>query len=123
MPLNREQRRLRDKKMNKNIPDMDRLVELFKALSAESGKYDIRNGERVILNVENIVSRSDYAKKQDAYKDFIHANSGRIFTARVYRYHRGFPVLFEFEEDNTWLFWYGDLLRADDHASETEESK
>lgn len=65
---------------------------------------NIQSGDKVTLNIEAIKSRKNYDSMTENYKTFVEENAGRVFTAKVEK-----NSLVTFEEDNTWLFWGGDL--------------
>ena len=70
---------------------------------------EIETGDKVTLNIEQIEKRRDYANLRQEYKDFVHMNEGRVFTALVRP-----DKLVSLEEDGSgWLFWRGDLTRIE----------
>lgn len=73
----------------------------------------LHDGDKVRLNVKQITERSDYAKTQAEYRDFVESSEGRIFTARLYRKRPdGFSAVIELAEEPKWMFWHGDLIRV-----------
>lgn len=85
----------------------------------ESGRFKfvnespIKDGDKVILNCKKIRNRREFSKLQDKYKDFINQHEGDIYTAKIHSYsNTNYPVIIEFEEDSTWLFWSGDLIKV-----------
>ena len=110
--MNRDQRRALKKKTSD--PKKRAFLSAFvHGMGGDESGY-IHDGDQVTLNVDQIVRRKDFKSKQQAYQAFVRENKGRVFTARQYRSDRpdGFQSLFELEEDRTWLFWYGDLIRC-----------
>lgn len=110
--MNRDQRR-RLKKKTSDPKNRAFLTAFVQGMGDDESGY-IHDGDRVTLNVDQIVGRKDFKSKQSGYQAFIKENRGRVFTARQYRsdHPGGFQSLFELEEDRTWLFWYGDLIKC-----------
>lgn len=75
-------------------------------LSKPSPPQHIKEGEPVILNVENIQARVNYNKMSDGYKSFVESSEGKIFTAHVEREN-----LISLIEEPKWIFWSGDLIK------------
>ncbi len=73
----------------------------------------LHDGDKVRLNVKQITERSDYAKTQMEYRDFVESSEGKIFTVRLYRKRSdGFSAVIELAEEPRWMFWHGDLIRV-----------
>lgn len=64
-------------------------------------------GEKVRLNIERIKARKNYDKMADAYKEFVDASEGVVFTANVEREN-----MISLVEESKWLFWSGDLEKV-----------
>lgn len=81
------------------------------AVKKKSVKERIKDGDRVLLNVDRIVGRKDYSHKTADYKRFVEANRDKTFVARAYRESNDkFSAIFQLEGVEDWLFWFGDLL-------------
>lgn len=113
--MNREQRR----KFSKNAKKKgigEKFTELYLSMDREgletpAPPQKIENGDKVMLDVERIKSRKNYDRMTDLYKEFVNANDGTVFTAKVEKEN-----LVSMEEDPRWLFWSGDLLLAAEPA-------
>lgn len=81
-------------------------AELLKRV-IESLDDEIQTGDKVMLNVEQIEKRREHTGLLPSYKEFVHMNAGRVFTARV----RQDKLVSLDEDENGWLFWRGDLTR------------
>ncbi len=117
--MNREKRRALKKKLN------NKASRIFAANRLESLGDDINNvihdGDSVILNVQRIISRSDYSKKQEEYQQFVESSRDKIFVARQYRKDSSdFSALIELDGVK-WLFWYGDLIKVENIQAEEDE--
>ena len=69
----------------------------------------IKEYDKVRLNVEKIKSRKDYPRMQKEYQKFIDENKDTVFTVH---YEKEKSNCVTFVEDNTWLFWIGDLRKV-----------
>lgn len=65
-------------------------------------------GEKAKLNVEALKARKNYSVMTDAYREFVEDNTDTIFT--VHKEHENIISLSGYPQ---WLFWSGDLLKAD----------
>ena len=74
-------------------------------------KLDIINGDKVYINVKRIKGYKDYNKRQEKYKEWLEENKDKIFTAKLYDEQK---TIYELEEDKTWHFWGGDLIKVRD---------
>lgn len=79
----------------------------------ELGDRKIKYGDKVRLDVERIRSRDDYQQMIAEYKSFVESNADKVFTAKP----EG-NTMTSFEEDDTWLFWNGDLI-IEENITET----
>jgi len=103
--MNREQRRKLGKFFSGKIDNLFNSKEFC----------PLKDGDKVLLDIEKIKARKDYYKTQSEYQSFVEQNKGIVFTARPYRkYNDGFSVMVELKEEPRWLFWYGDLIRITD---------
>ncbi len=74
------------------------------------------------MNVERIITRKDYPRMQEEYRQFVESNRNKIFIAHPRREKSdGFSALIELEGVDKWLFWYGDLLCVEDIQAEESE--
>ena len=104
--MNREKRRKFVKEARKKgIPD-EYIDAYLTMLSGKENHYDIKEDEKVMVNVERIVSSKNYATMNDRYKKFIQNCVGQVFTA-----HTEDSGLISLKESPEWLFWEGDLLK------------
>lgn len=71
----------------------------------------IKEGDKVRLNVEKIKLRKDYPRMQKRYQKFVDDNKDTVFTVH---YEKENSDCVTFVEDNTWLFWNGDLKKEGD---------
>jgi hypothetical protein len=103
MTLNRKQRR----QLDKNGYDGNKISDIISA--ADSIKY-IQEGEKVKLDVKKITGREDWQKLTERYRSFVMSNVNTIFTVQYEEKYGDKPSLVTFVEDNTWLWWTGDLI-------------
>ena len=67
----------------------------------------IPEGTKVKLNYQNITNHPDYARKVNAYKDFIETNKNKVFTVEYDKIGKHSPILVCLKEDKSkvkWLF-------------------
>ena len=120
MCLNRENRRALKKKL-KDKGSRALAADVLESLGNEIDKK-IRAGDLVTLNVDQIVTRKDYSRTQEEYRQFVESSRGKVFVAHPHREQPdGFSALIELEGVEKWLFWYGDLIRVKN--IQTEEGK
>ena len=82
----------------------------------------IRDGDLVILNVDQIIARKDYPRMQGEYRHFVESSRIKVFVAHPHRERPdGFSALIELEGVETWLFWYGDLIQVENIQTEEGE--
>lgn len=114
--MNRKDRRELKKRIRKRgVPKgkADDYVEIFNnadmiragGVGMVSPPNEIKEGDRVTLNIEHIKSRKNYEKMNPEYQKFVEENEGRIFTAHPEKEN----IISLYEDDNKWLFWSGDL--------------
>ena len=106
--MNRKQRRNLDKKGF----DGDKIavmLDTYKILADAEDNW-IKEGEKVKLNVKKITSRPDWQRLTERYRTFVMENANTVFTVKYEEKYGGTPSLVTFDEDNTWLFWVGDLI-------------
>ena len=117
--MNREQRRTMKKglkKLNKKLKlglSEEQIVNYIKFKEDQMNSANLNEGDKVKLNYEEIVSRIDYAKKVETYRNFIETNKDTIFTVKYDEKYRNNPWLVCLEEDTTeprWLFTTSDLI-------------
>ena len=108
--MNREQRRSLIRRGKKNLREL--AADKLNALSDDVENW-IHDGDKVRLNVKQNTVRSDYAKTQTEYRNFVESSEGRVFTARLYRKRPdGFSAVVELAEMPKWMFWHGDLIKV-----------
>lgn len=67
--------------------------------------------KKVKIKYEQIMTRkNDYSQK---YINFLNKNKNTIFTAKIDKKHKNGKLLYTFAENDTWLFWEGDLEIAE----------
>mgnify|MGYP001280896208 CR=1 FL=1 len=116
MCLNRENRRALKKKLR------DKGSRTLAAGVLESLGNEIRDGDLVALNVDQITARKDYPRMQGEYRQFVEASRDKVFVAHPYRERPdGFSALIELEGVETWLFWYGHLIQVENIQTEEGE--
>lgn len=105
--MNREKRRKFVKEARKKgIPD-EYIDAYLTMLSGKEIHDNIKEDEKVMVNVERVVSSKNYATMNDRYKRFIQNCVGKVFTAHVENIG-----LISLKESPEWLFWEGDLLKC-----------
>lgn len=118
--MNREGRRA----LKKKLKDKDSRTLAADILKGLGDKIDhkICDGSSVILNVEKIMARKDYAHMQEEYRQFVESSRNKVFVAHPRRERPdGFSAVVELDGVDKWLFWYGDLIQVDNiHTEEGE---
>lgn len=74
-----------------------------------SPPQEIGEGDKVRLNSELIKARKNYPRMAERYREFVEQNEDTVFTAHVEREN-----MISMIEEPRWLFWSGDLIKADD---------
>ena len=106
--MNRQQtRKLRKDARKKGIDEA--VTELYismkkKGMETPSPPQEIQTGDTVMIDVERVTSRRNYARMAPAYREFVEASDGKVFTAL-----REQGNLISLQEEPKWLFWSGDL--------------
>lgn len=120
MCLNRENRRALKKKL-RDKGSRTLAADVLESLGNEIDKK-IRDGDLVILNVDQIIARKDYPRMQGEYRQFVESSRNKVFVAHPHRERPdGFSALIELEGVETWLFWYGDLIQVENIQTEEGE--
>ena len=78
----------------------------------ENSPINISAGDKVKINYEQISQRPDYPKLSSNYREFIESNKDKTFTAGAGINQGKARNLLSFVEDDTWLFWTGDLIKV-----------
>ncbi len=103
MTLNRKQRR----QLDKYGYDGNRISTMLDIVDDISL---IKEGEKVKLDVKKITGRADWQKASERYRSFVMENKNTVFTVQYEEKYGIKPSLVTFAEDNTWLWWTGDLI-------------
>lgn len=77
---------------------------------------NLKEGEKVKLNYDQITGRKSWHKYNPVYKAFVEANKDRIFTVEFDEVHETRPSLVCLAEDDKEvksLWWEGDLIRVE----------
>lgn len=69
--------------------------------------HTFNSGDKVRIDTEKIKSRKAYERMSDGYKEFIENGGGVVYTAKPEKGN-----FITFEEDQTWHFWSGDLIKV-----------
>lgn len=109
--MNREERRRKRKPVDVGqlLRDMT-AANQFKDII--EGDWPIHEGDKVRLNLEAITKHPDYDRKLPGYRKFVEENAGRVFTVGLCANIN--PSVVYLKEDQTWLFWIGDLEKIQD---------
>ena len=103
--MNRKQRR-----------KLDRVVGMKgfgKVVDAATSAPVLSEGDRVMIRHDQIVNRTDYVSKNEAYKAFIEQNRDTVFTVHKVNAEKEHSLI-ELAEDESrpkWLWWEGDLRK------------
>lgn len=117
--MNRKQRRALERKVKRNGFTEQNAKEYVKLINNASaiingGVGDItppkpfNEGDKILLDIPKIKARKNYNRMSDKYKEFVESSEGVVFTAHVEQNN-----LISMQENPTWLFWSGDLNRAE----------
>lgn len=72
----------------------------------------INDGDRVKINFKRIISRNEYGRLQDKYREFVESNTDTVFYAKCRRKTKnGFPIIIDLDGVERWSFWTGDLIK------------
>ncbi len=118
--MNRENRRALKKKLrNKKLRTL--AADVTSGIGDDTNNI-IRDGDSVVLNVQQIMGRKDYPHMQDEYRKFVEENRNMVFVARPHHARSdGFSAIIELDGVEKWMFWYGDLLRVENLQAEEGE--
>lgn len=106
--MNRQQtRKLRKDARKKGIDEA--VTELYISMKKEgmetpSPPKEIQTGDTVMIDVDKVTARRNYERMTPAYREFVEASDGKVFTAM-----REQGNLISLQEEPKWLFWSGDL--------------
>ncbi len=105
--MNRANRRkfvmeMRKQGISKNVAEAYLAI---KEQGLDKPRKPLRDGDKVMLNVEQIMRRKDYEKMNLGFKDIVESSADVVFTAHVEENN-----LVSFEEQPEWLFWDGDVV-------------
>ena len=123
--MNRQQKRTAAKQMKKNssskisFKEAQKVAEIFDQVRQPSG---IVSGDKVMIDYDKIVATQQYTGANSAYKEFIEAHKGEVFTVQ-HPEGRANKQIFELAEDPSevkWLFWGGHLKKVADNKDEDE---
>lgn len=118
--MNREQRRKMVKIATKNGVNKEH-AKAYAAISKGTGTHteakSFDEDDKLMLNIDAIKSRKNYAVMNPKYKDFVDSSEGKIFTA-----HKENNNLISLKEDPRWLFWSGDLIKVIDVEEVPEDA-
>lgn len=104
--MNREKRRKFIREARKKGITNEYIDAYLTMLGSKEAREDIKEDEKVMVNVEHVVSGKNYASMNVRYKEFIQNCEGQVFTAHVED-----SGLISLKESAEWLFWEGDLIK------------
>lgn len=104
--MNRKEKRLFIKKAQDAGFDK-KMAEMYLAIR-ENDVSELKEGDKVKLDVKKITESKDYQKLNPKYQEFVESNIDTIFTAHLEQ--RGLISLIEQPE---WLFWGGNLIKVE----------
>lgn len=110
--MNRKQKR-KFMKIASNRGADKTVVDVYLRLK-ENGVEDlnIKDGDKVRLNLRAIQSHPDYPKLSLSYRQFVEDNAETVFTAE-YESEKNIGKLVCLHEDSArWHFWPGDLIKV-----------
>lgn len=117
--MNREQKRAfvkRAKKQGVKESDAKTYADIIsEGVGKNTPEQEINEGDKILLNLDAIMSRKNYNKMNKEYRDFVESNSGTVFTAHIEH-----KKLISLTENPRWLFWSGDLIKWYDESKEAE---
>lgn len=110
--LNRTERRHPKKSINVHqvLEDLNTISKIKKAI--EDG-WQFEQGDKVMLNLDEIKRHPNYEDRVPAYREFCEKNADRVFTVKYSGLKPSLVCLAEDESKPTWLFWTGDLKPAE----------
>lgn len=126
--MNRQQKRTAAQRLRKNsarrlsFKEAQKVAQILDQVKQPSG---IEAGDKVTLDYDKITSTQQYTGANPAYREFIEAHKGEIFTAKKPE-NRANKQIFELAEDPSevkWLFWGGHLkkVKPEEGIDETDE--
>lgn len=74
---------------------------------------DLKEGDIVKLNIENIKKHPDYPKLTHMYRQFVENNADSLFTVTYDESKRGTNIVRLKEDPAGWLFYSGDLIKVE----------
>lgn len=92
------------KKLSQQMYDIDKIR--LAGTGDKTLPQKFQEDDKFMLDIKRIKSRKNYERMNDAYKQFVADNDGKILTAHVE--HGG---LISAKEEPRWLFWSGDLIK------------
>lgn len=103
--MNRKEKRLFIKKARDAGFDK-KMAEMYLAIK-ESGANELKEGDKIKLDVKKITESKGYQNLNPKYKEFVESNVNTVFTAHLEQ--KGLISLIEQPE---WLFWSGNLIKV-----------
>ena len=107
MKLNRDKRRKFIKEAKKKGIPKEYIDAYLTMVNSNETNDEIKENEKVMVNVERVTSSKNYDSMNGRYKEFIQNCSGQIFTAHIED-----NGLISLKESPEWLFWDGDLIKC-----------
>ena len=99
------------KKLSQQMYDIDKIR--LEGTGDRTPPQKFQEDDKFMLDVKLIKSRKNYDRMNDAYKQFVADNEGKILTAHVERGN-----LISAKEEPKWLFWSGDLIKPKEESEE-----
>lgn len=119
--MNREHRRALEKKMQKRGTTEGDIKRFFDAMSLAISHGDLSEGDKVKINADMILGRSNAHELSDRYKQFVADHRDEVFTVEYAQNRHKNHSIVQLAEDPTevkWLWHELDLIRVE----ETNES-
>lgn len=115
--MNREDRRALQKKLKEK--KVRTLVSDIMGSLGDKGNDVIKDGDLVMLDIEQITGRKDHQRMQEGYRKFVEKSRGKVFVAHPHHKRPdGSSVTIELEGVEDRIFWYGDLIRVKETQAE-----
>lgn len=90
------------------------VIDLYLAMDGKlSPIQDLKEGDIVKLNIENIKKHPDYLKLTHMYRQFVENNANSLFTVTYDESKRGTNIVRLKEDPAGWLFYSGDLIKVE----------
>jgi hypothetical protein len=99
------------KKLSQQMYDIDKIR--LEGTGDRTPPQKFQEDDKFMLDVKLIKSRKNYDRMNDAYKQFVADNEGKILTVHVERGN-----LISAKEEPKWLFWSGDLIKPKEESEE-----